>query len=91
VSDRLAAILGLPVGVTLAVFSTLCIAKPDKIADYARRRYLGSKVLQKWAFSNIVMKAWYPRYLRIWGLFGLTVGLGWIVISLFMGFLVLSK
>jgi len=76
------------VGIALAVFCTLCVARPDRFADYARRRYLrSSKLVQKWPFSNIVMKSWYPTYLRIIALFGLAMALGFIVISVFIGFL----
>jgi hypothetical protein len=93
VIDRLLPIvLSFAVGVALAVFCAFCVANPERISDYARRRYLrSSKLVQKWPFSNIVMKTWYRTYIRIWGLFGLAVGLGFIVISVFIAFLAGSK
>jgi hypothetical protein len=92
VTGLLPIVSGLVVGIALVVFCTLCVAKPERIADYARRRYLrSSKLVQKWPFSNIVMKAWYPTYLRVMGVFGFAMGLAFIVISLFIGFLAVSK
>ena len=79
VTDHLLPILlSLGASGVLAVLCTLCVAKPDEIADYARRRYLrSSKLIQKWPFSNIVMKPWYPAYLRIIGLSGWAVVFIW--------------
>ena len=62
-----------------AAFCALCIAKPNEVAGYARRRYLkSSKFFQKWPFSNMVMKPWYPAYLRLMGVFGLCFMLIWL-------------
>jgi len=84
----LAMALGLTAGGALAAFAALCITEPDRIAGYFRQRYLKrGKFVRMWPFSNVVMRAWYPTYLRIWGLFGLVLGLGMIVVSIFIGFM----
>jgi len=75
-------------GVALAVVGCLCVAKPDKMADYARRWYFKmNKFFQKWPFADMVLESWYPTYLRFMGLFVLACALMFI----FIGFLVISK
>ena len=52
----------------LATTGTFLIIKPEKLAAYDRKRYQArSKFLQNWPGSNMVMKSWYPLYLRIHG------------------------
>jgi hypothetical protein len=52
----------------LATTGTFLIIKPEKRAAYYRKRYqASSKFLQNWPGSNMVMKSWYPLYLRIHG------------------------
>ena len=66
-------------GLLFAVFCTFCIAKPDKLAAYARRRYSRSSAFtQKIPFARIVMKDWYPTYLRLVGSFGLPFTIFWV-------------
>ena len=69
-NDRLLLILlSFGAGIALAAFSALYIAKPDEVACYARTRYLErNRLLQKWPFSKMVMKPWYPSYLRVMGI-----------------------
>jgi hypothetical protein len=75
-------------GVWFAVVGCLCVAKPDKMADYARRRYFKmNKFFQKWPFANMVLEPWYPTYLRFMGLFFVAFALMFI----FIGFFVTSK
>ena len=57
-------------GLILGALGVFCIAKPDKFASFARRRYLrSSRFTQNFPFANIVMKSWYPTYLRCMGVF----------------------
>jgi hypothetical protein len=64
----------------LLVISTLLTVAPGKITEYARRRYLRrNKLFQKWPFANMVLKPWYPTYLRFMGLFGFALALLFIV------------
>ncbi len=59
-NDRMIPIL-LSFGAALALgaLCLLCIAKPDEVATYVRRRYLrGSKLSQKLGFSNVVLKSY---------------------------------
>jgi hypothetical protein len=66
------------VPIAIASFSTFCILRPGKIAESARRPYLrSSKFVQKWPFSNRVMKSWYPTYLRNIALAGLIFTFAW--------------
>ena len=57
------------------------------MASYVRRRYLrSSKLVQKWPFANLVMKPWYPGYLRIMGLFGFVFTLVWLYLAVALRF-----
>ena len=61
----------------VAAFSVFCIAKPDKIAAYARRRYSrSSKFTQGFPFANMVLEGWYPTCLRVMGVVGLLFAFG---------------
>lgn len=66
-------------GTAMAVFCAVCAVKPEKIASYARDRHLRSG---KWStrlpFSGIVMKRWYPTYVRWVGLVGFLCTLLWL-------------
>lgn len=74
--------------VALAVFGVLCLAKPDKLADYARRRHLrSSRFMQKWPFASMIMAPWIPTYLRFMGL----LLLAFAVTLFFLGFFVVSQ
>ena len=64
-----AIVLVFPSGVALAVVGCLCVARPDKMADYARRRYFKmSRFFQAWPFADMVLGPSYPTYLRVTGL-----------------------
>ena len=75
-------------GIALAVFGISCVAKPDKMADYCRRRHLrNSRFMQSWPFASMVMEPWMPTYLRFAGVFVLAFAM----LLLFLGSLVISK
>jgi len=78
-SDRtMLILLAIGVGLILAACSALCITEPDKIADWARRRYSkSSKFTQSLPLARMVTKEWYPTYLRFTGLFGVLLVVWW--------------
>ena len=77
-SDPTPVVLAVLAGLVIAAFSIFCIAKPDRLAAYARRRYLrSSKFTQGLPFASMVTKEWYPTYLRLMGAFGLLFVIGW--------------
>ena len=88
-NDRLIPILFLfASGVAFVVLGVLCVARPDKVADYCRRRHLrNSPFMQKWPFARMVMDPWIPTYLRFMGVFVLVFA----VMLFFLGFFALSK
>jgi hypothetical protein len=56
--------------VALAALGWKCIFRTDDMVEWARRRYKqSSKFVQGYPFSNIVLKPWYPTYLRSMGIF----------------------
>ncbi len=63
----------------IAAFCAVCILNPERVAGYFRERYLRSgKLAQKWPFSKMVLKSWYPTYLRAIGLIGLPLVFVWL-------------
>jgi hypothetical protein len=66
-------------GTGLAAVCAFCALKPDRAAAYMRNRYLrGGKLVRGLPFSGIVLKSWYPAYLRWTGLGGLLCTLIWL-------------
>ena len=52
----------------------LSLVAPEIVANYSRARWLRTDVSRrKWkrTFANLVMKPWYPTFIRLYGLFGL--------------------
>jgi hypothetical protein len=52
----------------LALVGWLCIYKTDTLVERARRRYERHWFVRAYPFSGMVMKDWYPAYLRFWGI-----------------------
>jgi len=80
--DRMIPILiGASAGTAVAVMCAFCAVRPNRMAAYVRNRYLQSpKWARGWPFSNMVMKSWYPTYLRWMGLAGFLFTLMWLVL-----------
>jgi len=75
--------LGIGAAIVFAALCAFCAIRPDKVAVYARNRYLHSpKWSQKWPFANMVMKSWYPTYLRWMGVWGFVFLCVWVVIAI---------
>jgi hypothetical protein len=60
------AMLGLNAG--LAICGWLCLYKTDVLVSRQRRRYENHWWIRAYPFSSMVMKSWYPAYLRYSGL-----------------------
>ena len=64
-------LLGLTV-VALVALGYACLFRTTVLVDWARRRYQrSSRIVQAWPFSNLVLKPWYPTYLRGMGVYAL--------------------
>jgi len=48
----------------LAICGWLCIYKTDALVERQRRRYQKYALVRLYPFSGMVMKSWYPAYLR---------------------------
>jgi hypothetical protein len=53
----------------LAICGWLCIYKTDALVEQQRRRYEKHGWIRAYPFSGMVMKSWYPTYLRCSGIF----------------------
>jgi hypothetical protein len=52
-----------------AVCGWLCVFRTNMLVTWGRRPYEKSKFVRAYPFSNIVMKPWYPTYIRCAGIF----------------------
>ena len=52
----------------LAISGWLCVYKTDMLVERQRRRYEKHPWVRMYPFSSMVMKSWYPTYLRYSGL-----------------------
>jgi len=50
------------------VFGGFCIFRTKILVEWGRRNYAKGKFTQAWPFSSIVMKPWYPTYVRAAGI-----------------------
>jgi hypothetical protein len=64
----------------------LCIFKTKMLVGWAQRNYTQSKFVQAYPFSNMVMKPWYPYYIRCAGIFIWLWALAIDYLVLFRGF-----
>ena len=53
----------------LAACGWLCVFKTDMLVRWARQNYQKSKFVQAYPFSYLVLKPWYPAYIRFSGIF----------------------
>jgi len=52
-----------------AVCGWLCVFRTNTLVTRRRKNYEKSKFAQGYPFSNMVMKPWYPTYIRAAGIF----------------------
>jgi len=52
-----------------AVCGWLCVFRTSMLVEWGRRNYAKSRTLQAYPFPNIVLKPWYPTYIRCAGIF----------------------
>jgi hypothetical protein len=68
------------------VCGALCIFKTKMLVAWGQRNYTKSKFVQAYPFSGMVMKPWYPIYIRSAGIFIWLWALGFDYLVLFRGF-----
>jgi hypothetical protein len=74
-------ILALTCGIAIATICAFCAVQPNKVAAYMRRKHLSSpRWLRNWPFAGMVMKEWYPVYLRVVGIGGFVCALVWLTL-----------
>lgn len=67
--------LGLVV-IALVVLSCACLFRTTALVEWVRKDYLrSSRVVQAWPFSNLVLKPWFPIYLRMMGIYALLIAI----------------
>ena len=74
-------LFALTCGIAIAATCAFCAVQPNKVAAYIRRKHLSSpRWLRNWPFAGIVMKEWYPVYLRVTGIGGFVCALVWLTL-----------
>lgn len=67
--------LGLLV-IALVVLGLVCLFRTTVLVEWVRKDYLrSSRVVQAWPFSNLVLKPWFPIYLRLMGIYALLIAI----------------
>jgi hypothetical protein len=59
----------------LALCGWLCIFRTSKVVDWAQNNYRSSRITRSCPGSGMVMKPWYPTYLRCMGVYAWAFGL----------------
>jgi hypothetical protein len=52
-----------------AVCGWLCVFKTNMVVAWGRRNYAKSKFVRAYPFSSMVLRPWYPTYIRCAGVF----------------------
>ena len=72
-------LFGLICGIAIAATCAFCAVQPNKVAAYLRRKHLSSpRWLRNWPFAGMVMKEWYPVYLRVTSIGGVVCAVVWL-------------
>jgi hypothetical protein len=74
--------------ISLAFYAcgALCIFRTTTLVGWAQKNYTKSKLVQAYPFSGMVMKSWYPIYIRGAGIFIWLWALAIDCLVLFRGF-----
>jgi hypothetical protein len=56
-------------GLGFAACGWLCVFRTGVVVGWGRKNYERSKFVQSYPFSNVVLKPWYPIYIRCAGIF----------------------
>jgi hypothetical protein len=74
-------LLALSCDIGVAVACAFCALQPNEVAAYVRRKRLSSPTwLRNWPFAGIVIKEWYPVYLRVMGIGGFVFAVVWLTL-----------
>jgi hypothetical protein len=46
----------------------LCMFRTNMLAKWQRKNYANSAFVRAYPFSGMVLKPWYPTYIRFWGI-----------------------
>ena len=67
-------LVGLAV-IALVVLGCACLFRTTALVEWARTHHQRSRIIQAWPFSNLVLKSWYPIYLRGMGIYALLIAI----------------
>jgi hypothetical protein len=63
-----------------------CVFRTNVLVAWGRKNYEKSKLVQAYPFSNLVLKPWYPTYIRCAGIFIWLWALGLVYLVIFRNF-----
>lgn len=58
---------GVVLNLVFGLSAWLCIFRTDMLVKWQRKGYENSSFVRAYSFSGMVLKPWYPTYIRIWG------------------------
>jgi hypothetical protein len=62
--------------IALVVLGCSCLFKTTALVEWTRMRYQrSSRLVQAWPFSNLVLRPWFPIYLRWMGVYALLIAI----------------
>jgi hypothetical protein len=62
--------------IALVVLGCVCLFRTTVLVEWARKDFLrSSRFVQAWPGTNLVMKSWFPMYLRGMGIYALLIAI----------------
>jgi len=65
-----------------AVSGWFCVFRTSKLVSWSQNNYRKSRVFRWWPGSGLVLKSWYPTYLRCMGIYAWAFGA--LILGLFL-------
>jgi hypothetical protein len=65
-----------------AVSGWVCVFRTSKLVKWSQNNYKKSRIFRRWPGSGLVLKSWYPTYLRCMGIYAWAFGA--LILGLFL-------
>jgi hypothetical protein len=59
---------GVVLNLVFGLSAWLCIFRTDIFVKWQQKKYANSAFVRAYPFSGMVLKSWYPTYIRFWGI-----------------------
>jgi hypothetical protein len=74
---------GVVLNLVFGLSAWLCIFRTDMLVRWQRKNYANCAFVRAYPFSEMVLKPWYPTYIRFWGVVIVlfTVGIDYLILT----------